>query len=76
MYFDSMEATRKNMTLLKLANRRLSDDITDKKRAAKIDSDVVRLRRRKFDHKWVLKGNALPLKPTNSQHTRVRALTT
>lgn len=76
MYHDSMETTRKNMALLKLASKRLRDDISDKKHATLIDSDVVRLRRRKFDHKWVLKGSALPLKPTNSQTTRVRALTT
>lgn len=73
MYYDSMEATRKNLALLKLANKRLSVDICDKKTAALIDSDVVRLRRKKADHKWVLQGNAYPLKPAN---TRSRALTT
>ena len=75
MYFESMEATRKNMALLKLANKRLRNDIGDKKAAASIDSDLVRLRRRKSDHKWVLKGNAYPLKPP-AVGTRVKALTT
>ena len=63
------------MALLKLASKRLRDDISDKKTATLIDSDVVRLRRRKSDHKWVVKGNAYPLKPPDC-HTRVRALTT
>ena len=51
-----METTRKNMTLLKLASKRLEDDRKDKRVAADIDSSVVRLRRRKANHRWVLDG--------------------
>lgn len=51
-----MEATRRNITLLKLASKRLKEDVKDKKSAAEIDSSIVRLRRRKANHKWVLDG--------------------
>ena len=46
---DSMDATIKNMALLKLASKGLNTDIRDKKKAAFLDSSVVRLRRRKAD---------------------------
>lgn len=75
MYYDSMEATRKNMTLLKLANKRLHEDIKDKKTSTGIDSSLVRLRRRKSDHRWVLQGRAYPIKPSVAP-TRARAVTT
>ena len=53
-----MDATMKNMALLKLAHKSIKSDIKDKKKAAFLDSDVVRLRRRKANHRWVLRGKA------------------
>ena len=58
-----MDATAKNMALLKLASKSIKADMRDKKDAAFIDSEVVRLRRRKADHCWVLRGKAYQLKP-------------
>ena len=40
--------------LLQLADKRLKDDLRDKKIAAEIDSNVVRMRRRKANHRWVM----------------------
>lgn len=40
--------------MLKLAQLRLRADIRDKKAGADIDSNVVRLRRRKANHRWVI----------------------
>ena len=56
MYNESMEATRQNIALLKLAGKQLDEDVKDKKSAAEIDSSIVRLRRRKVNHRWVLDG--------------------
>ena len=42
--------------MLKLARKRLQEDVKDKKAAADIDSSIVRLRRRKANHRWVLDG--------------------
>ena len=58
-----MDATAKNMALLKLASKSIKEDMKDKKEAALIDSEVVRLRRRKADHRWVLRGKSYQLKP-------------
>lgn len=41
---------------MKLTQDRLKEDVTDKKRGAFVDSSVVRLRRRKYDHRWVISG--------------------
>ena len=62
-----MEATRRNITLLKLAEKRLQEDVRDKKAAAEVDSGIVRLRRRKANHKWVLDGtmNSATVKLSN-----------
>ena len=46
------------MTLLKLAERRLQLDIKDKNMAAGVDSNVVRLRRRRANHRWLLERPA------------------
>lgn len=56
-YRNSMDATMKNMALLKLAHKSIKADIKDKKKATFLDSDVVRLRR-KTNHRWVLRGKA------------------
>lgn len=58
LYCDSMETARRNMTLLKLAERRLQVDIKDKDMAAGVDSNVVRLRRRRANHRWLLERPA------------------
>lgn len=62
-FADSMDSTMKNMALLKLATKGIQADVKDKKRGAFTDASVVRLRRRKSDHRWVLQGKAYPLKP-------------
>lgn len=53
---ESLEETWRNLTLLKLASKRLKEDVKDKRTAADIDSSIVRLRRRKANHRWVLDG--------------------
>lgn len=58
---DSITTTQRNISLLKLARERLSSDIQDKKSAAEIDAQIVRLRRRRADHRWVLSGSAVVL---------------
>ena len=67
---DSMDTTIKNMALLKLASKGLEADIEDKRRAAFLDSSVVRLRRRKADHRWVLQGNAYTTKSSTKRAVR------
>ena len=61
MYMDSITQTQRNLSLLKLARKKLKEDIRDKKVAIELDSNLVRLRRRKADHRWVLQGNAVTL---------------
>ena len=48
---------RRNISLLKLAEQQLQEDVRDKKSAADVDMSIVRLRRRKANHKWVLEGS-------------------
>lgn len=50
---DSLNATGRNIGLLKLTKLRLDDDARDKKEAALLDSKVVRMRRRLANHRWV-----------------------
>lgn len=54
------------MALLKLAGKRLHRDVKDKRSASEIDASIVRLRRKKADHRWVLKGKAYPPKPSTA----------
>lgn len=58
---DSITATQRNISLLKLARERLTSDLQDKQSAAEIDAKIVRLRRRRADHRWVLSGSAVAL---------------
>ncbi len=58
------------MALLKLASKGLETDLSHKKKAAFLDSSVVRLRRRKADHRWILKGKSYPIKPCSKQIIR------
>ena len=55
--------TRKNLMLLKLAQKGLQADMRDKKMAADIDSSIVRLRRQRANHRWVLDGNVTSTRP-------------
>lgn len=61
IYADSIAVTQRNMALLKLARKKLKDDIRDKRIAMDLDSSVVRLRRRKSDHRWVVHGNGIKI---------------
>lgn len=54
---DSITTTRRNISLLKIAEQQLQEDVRDKKSAANVDMSIVRLRRRKANHKWVLEGS-------------------
>jgi hypothetical protein len=63
---DSIAQTQRNISLLKLARKKLKEDFRDKKMAMEIDSNIVRLRRRRNDHRWVLQGNAITLQLANS----------
>ena len=58
-----MDATMRNIGLLKLADKGLKEDVKDKKTASFLDSNVVRLRRRKANHRWVLHGKSYNPKP-------------
>eukprot|EP00795_Rhopilema_esculentum_P010852 gene10850-19669_t len=53
---ESLDAIGRNIALLKLTQNRLKEDISDKNNGAQVDSSVVRLRRRKYDHRWVISG--------------------
>lgn len=65
-YTESLQTTRKNIMLLKLAQKGLQADIRDKKMAAEVDSGIVRLRRQKANHRWVMDGQSgrPPLRPS------------
>lgn len=56
--------------LLRLSQKGLQSDIRDKKVAADIDSSVVRLRRQRANHRWVLDGNVAS-RPPRLIHRRV-----
>lgn len=58
---DSIAQTQRNISLLKLARKKLKDDYRDKRIGTEIDSNVVRLRRRKADHRWVVQGSRVTL---------------
>ena len=53
---ESLDAIGRNIALLKLTQNRMKEDIVDKHRGAQVDSSIVRLRRRKYDHRWVISG--------------------
>jgi len=53
---DSLDAIGRNISLLKLTQKRIKEDIADKNHGAQVDSSIVRLRRRKYDHRWVING--------------------
>ncbi|XP_001622655.2 coiled-coil domain-containing protein 105 [Nematostella vectensis] len=53
---ESLNATARNIGLLKLTKDRIDSDASDKHHASLIDSNVVRDRRRHANHRWVLTG--------------------
>ncbi|XP_071096356.1 tektin-like protein 1 [Haliotis cracherodii] len=50
----SLTATSRNIGLLRLSHLKLRDDIRSKSAAADIDSSIMRMRRRRGDHRWTL----------------------
>lgn len=53
---ESLNATARNIGLLKLTKKRVDDDARDKHHAALIDASVTRTRRRLGNHRWVING--------------------
>jgi len=51
---DSLDAISRNIGMLKLTNQRVKEDMADKNAGTKIDSGIVRYRRQKANHRWVL----------------------
>lgn len=52
----SLDAIGRNIGMLKITQDRLKADIRDKHVGAEVDSSIVRHRRRKADHRWVIGG--------------------
>lgn len=52
--FSSLQASNYNIKLNKAAQEMLLFDLTDKKTGAYVDNDVLRLRRRRANHKWIM----------------------
>ncbi|KAK6167254.1 hypothetical protein SNE40_021330 [Patella caerulea] len=50
----SLTATSRNIGLMKLANIKLRDDLKSKSMSVDVDSQIMRMRRRKSDHRWSL----------------------
>ncbi|XP_070581726.1 tektin-like protein 1 [Ptychodera flava] len=50
----SLLATSRNIGMLQLARMRLENDIRDKHGASSVDAAIVRLRRRRANHRWVM----------------------
>ncbi|XP_069121402.1 tektin-like protein 1 [Argopecten irradians] len=50
----SLTATSRNIGLLNLANIKLREDIKSKGAASSVDASIIRLRRRRGDHRWTL----------------------
>lgn len=51
--FEALKATNINLQNVELAGMQIKADINDKKSAIAIDSNLIRDRRRKADHRWV-----------------------
>jgi len=52
----SLEAINRNVGMLKITEDRLKDDIRGKHIGAEVDASIVRNRRRKANHRWVIGG--------------------
>lgn len=53
---ESLHTTGRNISLLKIAKAKLTDDISDKITGANVDDSVIKLRRSRANHRWVLKA--------------------
>lgn len=51
---ESLQTTSRNLGLMNLAQLKLKDNIRDKKAAVDVDSSIVRMRRRKANHRWAM----------------------
>ncbi|CAH1787141.1 unnamed protein product [Owenia fusiformis] len=51
---ESLTSTSRNIGLLKLSKLNIEKDILDKNKASEIDSQIVRLRRRRGNHRWAM----------------------
>jgi len=58
----SVEESQRNLYLLKEAKEKLNADLKDKRAASATDTALVRLRRRRANHRWVL-NNSPAAKP-------------
>ena len=54
---ESLNATARNIGLLKLTKKKVDSDARDKLHGSLIDSGVVRMRRRLQPHRWVIGDN-------------------
>jgi len=53
----SVEESQRNLQLLKDAKKALNADLKDKRAASATDTALIRLRRRRANHRWVLDGS-------------------
>jgi len=60
---ESMKATSRNVGLLNIARQRMNEDRSDKLAGIKTDGDVLRMRRKKADHKWDMEKPGFHLFP-------------
>lgn len=56
---ESRKLSLKNKTLLRLTKMYLKDDIVDKELAMNVDAAIIRLRKRRSNHRWVMEGKEL-----------------
>merc|ERR1712224_544104 len=52
----SLEAISRNVGMLNITQERLKEDIRDKHFGSQVDASIVRNRRRKANHRWVIGG--------------------
>ena len=56
---ESLDKSRRDLTVLRLSKMHLKDDLLDKELAMHIDSDIVRLKKRRSNYRWVMEGKSL-----------------
>jgi hypothetical protein len=52
-----LNSAGRNLGLLKLQRQKLGEDQRDKVTAIGIDNAILKLRRRRYPHRWVMCGN-------------------
>lgn len=52
----SLDAIGRNVGMLRITQQRLKEDIRDKQVGTDVDANIVRYRRRKANHRWVVGG--------------------